>query len=95
MADSREKTDLTTGEWDEWIAEVAGRLGVDPATVNVPLIHDLTREIAHRFQRPMAPVGAYLMGLALGAALGEDPGADAGALLDSYAAAIDATLPEA
>ena len=41
--------------------------GVDPGAVDVTGIHALTKEIAHGFARPMAPVGSYILGLAVGA----------------------------
>ena len=42
-------------------------MGVDPALVDVAGVHELTRDIAHGFSRPMAPVGSYILGLAVGA----------------------------
>lgn len=91
---ARRPVDLDTGEWDDWIAEVCGHLGVDPALVDVPLIHDLTRRVAHRYQRPMAPVSSYIMGIAVGAALAERPGVDTDELLPRLVDRIDATLPQ-
>lgn len=91
------RTDLNSEKWTPWITQVCERLGVDPALVDVPLVHDLTRQIAHRYDRPMAPVGSYIMGIALGAALanGRSEGGrtDADALLADFAARIDETLP--
>lgn len=61
-------TDLEAAEqeWHQWIAEACAAVGVDPADVDVTGIHDLTKEIAHGFARPMAPVGSYILGLAVG-----------------------------
>lgn len=86
------RTDLTSEKWNPWITEVCERLGVDTALVDVPLVHDLTRNIAHRYDRPMAPIGSYIMGIALGAALagGENNAAE---LLKQYENEILATLP--
>lgn len=86
------RRDLTSNEWTPWINDVCARLGVDPALVDVPLVHDLTRNIAHRYDRPMAPVGSYIMGIALGAALAGGEG-EAPALLATYAEQIEQTLP--
>jgi len=62
-------TDLAAAEleWHHWIAEACAAVGVDPADVDVTGIHGLTKEIAHGFARPMAPVGSYILGLAVGA----------------------------
>ena len=38
-------------------------------------IHGLTKRIAHGYDRPMAPVGAFILGLAVGAREGADVGA--------------------
>ncbi len=86
------RTDLTSNKWTPWINDVCARLEVDPALVDVPLVHDLTRQIAHRYDRPMAPVGSYIMGIALGAALAGGE-ADADELLARYAEQIEQTLP--
>ncbi len=59
--------DKVATEWSDWIAAIAGELGVDPALVDVTFIHSLTQVVAHEFERPMAPVAAYILGLALAA----------------------------
>jgi hypothetical protein len=68
-------TDLAAAEteWHDWIRDACTVLEVDPDTVDVAGIHALTKEIAHGFARPMAPVGSYILGLAVGvrAARGE------------------------
>lgn len=62
-------TDLVAAEqqWHDWISEACAAVGVDPDDVDVTGIHGLTKEIAHGFARPMAPVGSYILGLAVGA----------------------------
>jgi hypothetical protein len=67
-------TDLAAAErtWHDWIEEACATLGVDPALVDVKAIHGLTKRIAHEYERPMAPVGAYILGLAVGAREGAD-----------------------
>ncbi len=63
-------TDLIAAdeEWHDWIVAACAAVGVDDAAVDVTAIHALTRDIAHGFARPMAPVGSYILGLAVGAA---------------------------
>ena len=84
-------TDLTAAEqeWQHWIDDACRALDVDPHAVDVTGIHHLTKEIAHGFARPMAPVGSYILGLAVGArtAAGEpvDP--------EALSAAIRGTFP--
>ena len=84
-------TDLTVAEqeWHDWIQEACTALGVDPAAVDVAGIHALTRDIAHDVARPMAPVGSYLLGLAVGARAARGEPVDQGALTG----AIRATFP--
>ncbi|HMM94991.1 MAG: molybdopterin-guanine dinucleotide biosynthesis protein A [Micrococcales bacterium] len=62
-------TDLAAAEqeWHDWITDACAAVGVDPSDVDVTGIHGLTKEIAHGFARPMAPVGSYILGLAVGA----------------------------
>ena len=62
-------TDLAAAEqeWHDWIRDACAAVGADPAAVDVTGIHALTKEIAHGFARPMAPVGSYILGLAVGA----------------------------
>ena len=82
-------TDLAAsqGRWNAWVVEACAAVGVDPADVDVTGIHGLTKDIAHGFARPMAPVGSYILGLAVGvrAARGEpvDPVALAEAIRSS------------
>ncbi len=76
-------------EWQSWIEEACAAVGVDPALVDVAGVHELTRDIAHGFSRPMAPVGAFIWGIALGraSAVAGGPGPRGG----SAAVAADAT----
>jgi hypothetical protein len=62
-------TDLTAAEqqWHQWIHDACAAVDVDPHAVDVGGNHALTQEIAHGFARPMAPVGSYILGLAVGA----------------------------
>lgn len=70
--------------WDAWIADACAAVGVDPGLVDTEVVLTMTRQIAHGFERPMAPVGAYILGLA--AASGD-------ADLITLRRAIVATLP--
>ena len=58
-------------EWAPFVARACEAVGVDPAMVDIAAILDMTREIAHAGARPMAPVGAYILGIAVGR--GGDP----------------------
>ncbi len=87
------RSDLTSDAWTPWISEVCARVGVDPALIDVPFVHDLTRQVAHRYERPMAPVSAHIVGIALGLALAADPDLDAPTKLADLAASVVATLP--
>ncbi|MFV0428322.1 MAG: DUF6457 domain-containing protein [Arachnia sp.] len=60
--------------WQEWIGCVADALGEAPEAVDVAAIHALGREVARGFTRPMAPVSAYLWGLAVASHPETDPG---------------------
>ena len=86
-------TDLTTAEeeWSAWIHDACAAVDVDPEAVDVIGIHALSREIAHGFARPMAPVGSYILGLAIGARAATGAPVDPEAL----SAALRATLPPA
>ncbi|HQF03674.1 MAG TPA: DUF6457 domain-containing protein [Phycicoccus sp.] len=78
-------TDLVAAEatWHDWIVEACAALDVDPDLVDVKAIHGLTKRIAHEYERPMAPVGAYILGLAVGAGAGPDRITELRATLES------------
>ncbi len=59
-------SDLDDAAWRPWVEHVAAALGVLPGDVDIDIdfIHALTQVVAHEFQRPMAPVSAYVLGLA-------------------------------
>jgi hypothetical protein len=54
---------------DDWTDSVREALHLDPVDVN--LVLDLARDVAHGVMRPAAPLTAYLLGLAVGR--GADP----------------------
>lgn len=80
-----------TARWGRWVRTVAQRLDVDAAAVDVTLIHDLTKVVAHTYERPMAPVAAYLLGMAVGAARERGESPDLVALRET----VESTLADA
>lgn len=70
--------------WEEWVAVACASVGVDPARVDIDEIHLLTKQVAHRFERPMAPVSSFILGLALAS----------GGEVRELRERIEATLPE-
>lgn len=52
-------------EWRTWLTEICAAFDLDPAQVDVRAVLDLTKEVAHGVDRPMAPVTAFVLGLAL------------------------------
>lgn len=91
----RPTNDLDSDRWDDWITAVCARLGVDPTLVDVAVIHDLTRRVAHRYERPMAPVSSYMVGVAVGLAVRDAGGPIDPTLLGRLVDEVDATLPSA
>ena len=58
--------------WRPFIERACKAVHIDPASVDEELILELTAKIAHDGERPMSPVGAYILGLAVGQS-GGDP----------------------
>lgn len=52
-------------EWQAWIEQACRAVGVDPSLVRTEAVLALTRTVAQRFVRPMAPVAAHILGLAV------------------------------
>ena len=84
-------TDLSAGEeqWHAWVTQACQAVGVDPADVDVTAIHGLSRDIAHGVARPMAPVGSYILGLAVGTRAARGLAVDQ----ESLSAALRSTFP--
>lgn len=82
--------DLVTAEYTAWIAEVCAALDLPADSVDVARVHALTREVSGRLARPMAPVSAMLLGLAVGAGERTPSAAD----LDAVGVRIEETLPQ-
>lgn len=51
---------------NDWLAEVAPELGLDPEVVPIGKVLDIARDVAHGVARPAAPLTTFLVGLALG-----------------------------
>lgn len=79
----------TRQEQEDYLVQVCDALGLDRDLLDVDLVLKLTKQVAHRFVRPMAPVTSYALGIAVGAA------AAAGAKPDQHdlAARVTALLP--
>lgn len=48
---------------DDWTRQA---LGLDPAVLDQGLVLDVSRDVAHGVTRPAAPLGTYLLGVAVG-----------------------------
>lgn len=94
-------TDLENPEprWLEWVETASAAVGVDPASVDIVEIHHLSKEVAHRLERPLAPVSTFILGLALGAGAAGATDSSAGTVAASERQrlldALLATLPDA
>jgi hypothetical protein len=51
---------------ERWVMAVCADLGLDPAEADVRTVLDMARDVAHKVDRPAAPVTAYLLGMAVG-----------------------------
>ncbi len=68
--------------WRTWIDQVCGAVGVDPDAVPVGEVLGLAGTVSHEVMRPMAPVSAFIWGLAVATHPDADPDALRAALLD-------------
>jgi len=75
------------GFLDQWVAALAGELGVATADIDVQAILDVARDAAHNVMRPAAPVATFMAGYAAGL-----KGGGAQHVADSTAAASAAAL---
>ncbi len=69
--------DVDPQQWQPFIQQVCSALSVAPGQVDVGVILDLAGAVSGEIERPMAPVAAYILGLAVGTI---GPTADAAAL---------------
>lgn len=65
--------ELDETPWRGWIDAVGEAVGVPTEGVHVADVHALTRVVAHELARPLAPVSAYLWGMACAAHPDRDP----------------------
>ncbi len=59
--------------WHQFVRQACEAVDIDPTRVDINAVLDMTREVAHAGARPMAPVSAYLLGLATGLDAEADP----------------------
>ena len=64
-------------EWVDWVKDASEAVGVDPTDVDISRLHYLSKQVAHRLHRPLAPVSTFILGLALGSRRGELDAEDA------------------
>lgn len=69
-------------ELEEWVAAAGAALGLQDA-VDLDLLLDVARDVAHGVERKAAPVTTYLLGVAVGH--GADPAEAAQALRGALA----------
>jgi len=51
---------------DQWTDALCAELGIDPGTDHQKIVLNLARVVAHKVDRPAAPLTSYLLGLAVG-----------------------------
>lgn len=79
MADARESVvtnaprehmmvDMTSQpeQWTRWVEKTCAALDLDPSDVDIPLVHELSKNVSHEVTRPLAPVSSYILGIAIG-----------------------------
>ncbi len=66
-----------TEQWQAWVEKCCAALELDPALVDITEIHELSKNVAHEVQRPLAPVSTFILGLAIGARVGRGEPVDA------------------
>lgn len=58
--------------WQQFVERACAEVGVDASLVDVEAILALAKVVAHEGERPMAPVSAFIAGLAAGQGLALD-----------------------
>lgn len=81
-------------ELEPWIRQACAAVGVDASLVDVDRVHTLTGRVAEGMERSMAPISAFIVGLALGQVRGS-VGDHGEVSLEDLCARVEATLPEA
>lgn len=72
--------------WIPFVEHLCRELQVDPGTVDIEGLWRTTADVAREHPRPMAPVAAYILGLAAA----QSPDADPAALSSRLLQAVDA-----
>jgi hypothetical protein len=79
---------------DNWIDELARTLGEEPLTAEETThLLDAARDVAHRVERKMTPLSAFVMGCAVGREIAG--GADRRETLSAILMRLEAALPPA
>lgn len=60
--------DMTTQpeQWTRWVGQTCAALDLDPTDIDIPLVHELSKNVSHQVTRPLAPVSSYILGIAIG-----------------------------
>lgn len=77
--------DVNLQELEPWLVQACQAVGVERDRIDIGMALKLSREVAHRLARPLAPVSTFIVGVALGAHPDADP--------RELAARIEALLP--
>jgi hypothetical protein len=77
---------------DTWIDELARALGEEPlTTTETTRLLDAARDVAHRVERKMTPLSAFVIGCAVGRKIAN--GADRAETLSAILRKLEAALP--
>jgi hypothetical protein len=77
---------------DNWLDELARSLGEEPLTsTETARLLDAARDVAHRVERKMTPLSAFVMGCAVGRKIAD--GADRCGATDEVLNQLEAALP--
>jgi len=77
---------------DNWLDELARGLGEEPLTsAETTRLLDAARDVAHRVERKMTPLSAFVMGCAVGRKLAD--GAGRSGAIDEVLSRLEASLP--
>ena len=77
---------------DNWLDELARGLGEEPLTsAETTRLLDAGRDVAHRVERKMTPLSAFVMGCAVGRKLADK--ADRAGAIDEVLNQLEAALP--
>lgn len=83
IMNSVERKPVDEEAWQPWVNTVAASVEMDPATVSIPAIHEVTSAVSQSRTRPMGPVAAHIWGLARGLQPDADPDVLRQAIIDA------------